>query len=98
MDQTTLYLCVAATLALLFWDYRQTLDIKNHPGYFEINFILGNHPSDTKIVVYFILATAFYAYVSLQILTGTWLYVWLLVWAVMEIWAIQNNIRIGLKF
>jgi hypothetical protein len=98
MDQTLLYLCVAATLALLLWDSRQTLDIKNHPGYTEINILLGKHPGDIKIIVYFILASALYAYVALQILTGAWLYVWLAGWAAMEIWCIQNNLRIGLKF
>lgn len=35
-------------------DYRQTLDIKNHPGMYETNPILGKHPSDVKIKNYFI--------------------------------------------
>ena len=30
-------------------DYSQTLQIKNHPGLYETNKLLGKHPSDGKI-------------------------------------------------
>ena len=32
-------------------DYRQTLDIKNHPGVYELNPIMGRHPSDDRIAI-----------------------------------------------
>lgn len=42
---------IAATYVV---DYKQTLDIKNHPGMYETNPILGKHPSDVKVRNYFI--------------------------------------------
>src|SRR5947209_488416 len=42
-------LFVASQVAVLA-DLRTTLDIKNHPGGFEKNPILGRHPSDAKIL------------------------------------------------
>lgn len=50
--------------ALMFMDYKQTLDIKNHPGYSEINPLLGAHPSDARVRNYFIGATVAYGAVS----------------------------------
>ena len=38
------------TLHLLDWG--MTRDIKNHPGRYETNFILREHPSDTRIDIY----------------------------------------------
>jgi hypothetical protein len=38
---------------LLFLDYKQTMDIKNKPGYYEINPILGRHPKDSAVREYF---------------------------------------------
>ena len=97
MTQEFLYACVIATIFLLIFDYRQTIDIKNHPGMYEINPILGKHPSDIKITIYFILATLFYSFLALKVLVAPILYFWLGGWAAMEIWAIQNNIKLGLK-
>lgn len=45
---------LGAITAVYYTDYRQTIDIKNHPGMYETNFILGKHPSDVKIRNYFI--------------------------------------------
>lgn len=42
---------IAATYVV---DYKQTLDIKNHPGMYETNPILGRNPSDVKVRNYFI--------------------------------------------
>jgi hypothetical protein len=38
--------------AALAADILTTLDIKNHPGYHETNAILGDHPSDARILGY----------------------------------------------
>lgn len=56
---------IALFLAEFFlaWDLFQTLDIKNHPQLVETNILLGPHPSDAKIVAYFvfvIIATLFF--------------------------------------
>lgn len=34
-------------------DMLQTLDIKNHPGHYETNPILGHHPNDGQVLAYF---------------------------------------------
>lgn len=45
-------------MEFMFKDYQQTLDIKNHPGMYEMNPVLGKHPSDTAISAYFIAVNA----------------------------------------
>lgn len=45
---------LGAIVATYVVDYRQTLDIKNHPGMYETNPILGKHPSDVRVRNYFI--------------------------------------------
>jgi len=47
------YAILASAEFFLFWDMAQTLDIKNHPGHFETNKILGPHPSDSFVITYF---------------------------------------------
>lgn len=39
-------------------DQFQTHDIKNHPGMYEKNWILGRHPDDDKIRIYFLVTNA----------------------------------------
>lgn len=98
MEPTILTACILFTLLLLFLDYRQTLDIKNHEGFYEINVILGRHPSDTKITIYFIICALIAALVPYYLITNlTYQIAWFVFWAGMEIWALQNNIRLGLK-
>jgi len=46
----------AAVLATFAVDYKQTSDIKNHPGMYETNPLLGPHPSQRTIRAYFITA------------------------------------------
>lgn len=48
----------ATAVALLATDYAQTRDIKNYSDAHERNPILGRHPSDGRIAVYFVTATA----------------------------------------
>src|SRR6266851_1614507 len=48
--ETTL-LIAAQTSSVL--DMLQTLDIKRHPGSYEMNPILGSHPSDARVLTYF---------------------------------------------
>jgi hypothetical protein len=37
----------------LFIDYKQTLDIKNHHDLHETNVIIGAHPTDNQVKMYF---------------------------------------------
>jgi hypothetical protein len=53
-DRALLVSAYAAELA----DYGLTMDIKRHPGLRELNPILGAHPSDAKVTVYFAGAAA----------------------------------------
>ena len=48
----------AAFMVVAVADYRQTLDIRNHPGYHEQNPLLGDHPSDVKVRNYFLAMAA----------------------------------------
>ncbi len=59
---------VLTTLAV---DMMQTLDIKNHPGLHETNPILGRHPSDHKVVTYFLVSAAAHT-VLVQKLPAGW--------------------------
>jgi hypothetical protein len=49
-----IYIAAIVVCVLLILDCLQTLDIKNHAGFTEINLLLGEHPSDRKIVIYFL--------------------------------------------
>lgn len=50
-------MATGALLATYYVDYRQTMDIKRHPGMYETNLILGKHPSDDKVKHYFLAAS-----------------------------------------
>ena len=50
--------------ALMLVDYKQTMDIKNRPGYYEVNPLLGRRPSDARIRNYFIGATVAHAAIT----------------------------------
>ena len=52
-DRNNTLLHVPLTLVLAL-DMAQTLDIKNHPEFYENNAILGGHPSDEEVYTYFI--------------------------------------------
>jgi hypothetical protein len=83
------------TILSLIWDYKQTLNIKNFPSLHEINKILGEHPSDIKIISYFglcissLIAVTLFAPVGITfiILSGT---------LILEAIVIRSNIKLGL--
>lgn len=86
----------AAVAAAFLLDAGQTLDIKNHAGFYEKNKILGKHPADTQIKGYFIgaflLHTAVIHYTPSEYrpyLQGITLLYWLD--------AINGNSKIGLR-
>lgn len=47
-----------AFAAMMAADYAQTMDIKQHQGFYETNRILGPHPSDARVRNYFVAMTA----------------------------------------
>lgn len=41
----------------LFLDYKQSIQIKDHPGMYEVNPLIGSHPTDAHYRNYFITAS-----------------------------------------
>ena len=91
---TAAQVLVTATLVA---DMGQTLDIKNHPDTHETNKILGKHPSDTKIVAYFVLAAAGHAYVATKLPAGWQRSTWQYGWAAIQIAQVVRNRRMNLR-
>jgi len=85
---------VYTTLAL---DAAQTLDIKNHPNLYETNPLLGRHPSDTKIVAYFIGAGFGHNAITKKLPTE-YRAAWQYGWAALEIGTIIRNRKLNLRF
>ena len=42
---------LGAAEGLIVVDMLQTLDLKRHPGAYEVNPLLGSHPSDARVIV-----------------------------------------------
>ena len=83
------------TLASLIVDMSQTLRIKNNPYLHETNLILGMHPTDIKVIVYFIfwilaviigfiLAPVVWFYITSSLILGV------------EVTCIRNNLKLKL--
>lgn len=84
-------------MLLLVLDCLQTLDIKNHPNIFEINKILGPHPSDKKIIVYFIVWLIGFPLLCLSLPSIILQGALIAIVAGIESWCLINNYRLGLK-
>ena len=82
------------SVGLLLIDMLQTLDIKNHKGMYEINKVLGKHPSDIKVYSYF---TAWCVAVTWFGLYATQLWPALLILIAIQLITVTNNIKLGLK-
>jgi hypothetical protein len=89
----SLAICVLYTLWI---DCHQTLQIKDHPELHETNPILGRHPSDVKVIVYFVLCATALALItifcprpllSIAVMSGT---------LSLEVWVIRRNFKLGL--
>jgi hypothetical protein len=87
-------LLVYTTLLL---DASQTLDIKNHPELHESNPLLGRHPSDVKIVAYFIGAGFAHNAITKQLPTE-YRAAWQYGWAALEVATIIRNRQLNLRF
>ena len=77
-------------------DCLQTLDIKNHPGMREINPVLGEHPSDKRIVGYFAVMSVLHVGIARALPEG-WRGVWQYSTIAFEIAVINRNKTLGIR-
>lgn len=84
-----------AFIGLLAYDTLQTLDIKNHNGMYETNIILGEHPSDSKIIIYSI-SSAVLQFGIAHILPSDWRKAWIASGITLEAHCCYTNKRNGL--
>jgi hypothetical protein len=77
-------------------DWKQTLDIKNHPHLYEQNRLLGSHPTDKTINTYFVSSILLHAVVADQ-LHGKWRTAWQAVWIGFEVGTVQRNYALGVR-
>ena len=75
---------------------KQTMDIKNHPGYYEMNPLMGKHPSDARLRNYSIAAIAGHVAIT-QLLPDQYRPAWQ--WGTIGVEAgyVLHNRSIGLK-
>jgi hypothetical protein len=84
-------------LTTFYADYLQTKDIKNHPGMYERNPILGAHPSNRRIGGYFVLAAASHSYIAYRMnpeMRRNFQYATI----ALQVAVILHNKRIGLNY
>ena len=76
-------------------DWRTTMDIAKHPGYFEMNPILGKHPTNMQIHKYFTV-TGIMQYTIAKSLPPKQRTVWQVLGIIIEFAAVVNNFGLGL--
>lgn len=84
-------------LTTFYVDYLQTKDIKNHPGMYETNPILGAHPSNRRIGGYFVLAAASHSYIAYN-LRPEWRRPFQYATIALQVAVILHNKKIGLNY
>jgi hypothetical protein len=91
---------MAVLAVLLVLDCRQTLRIKDHPDIWETNPILGKHPSDSRIKIYFAICVIGLPLAGFFIsgINHIFGFAWLLIWAAIEVKMILSNYKLGLGF
>ena len=86
---------VSTTLNIIDWG--QTLDIAdNHDKYYEINPIIGKHPSRGRVNTYFTLATLIKIGIT-HILPSKWRKWWLGANIMISGYLVNHNYQIGLR-
>lgn len=92
-----LYVLGAFLLVVLVIDWRQTLTIAKNPDkWFEMNPILGKHPSVQKVHVYFLCVIAASAFV-LSIVPRPWSIVIAVIACLVELAVVIRNDRKGIS-
>ena len=89
-------LLILAIVALAI-DCAQTLDIRRHKALHEINPILGPHPVDWKIVVYFLVCIGALIAMAVYCPSKTWTQAILGTVLILEVWIIYRNKKLGLN-
>lgn len=96
--QKTEFVYLAASTA----DMLTTLDIKHHPELVEENPLLGNHPSDAKVVGYFLATDALHLAITRELVgegvPEPIVAVWQVLTIGMEAGCVGHNLKIGLRF
>lgn len=87
-----------ATTTVLFLDYAQTRDIKNHDWAYEKNPLMGRHPSDVRVRNYFIGAAVGHFAVALALPAGWKRTSWQAGWIALEVVQVIRNKKAGFKF
>jgi hypothetical protein len=82
--------------ALMVADVAQTHDIARHPNMEEANPILGKHPSNAKINVYFA-ASMVSQYLIAQALPEDYRHAWQYAGIGFEFAIVQNNYKLGIR-
>lgn len=83
------------TLHVLDWG--TSLDIANHKGMYETNFIMGKHPSRSTINTYFATTLALHTLVTYLLPQGVVRSAWQAVSIGVELGYVYSNFSIGLK-
>jgi hypothetical protein len=85
----------------LMADMMTTADIKNHPGLYETNPILGLHPSDAKIAAYGLTMAGLHAAITYEMVSNDVprgiITAWELVSIGVEAGYVVHNYRLGLR-
>jgi len=93
-EQKVLY---GTSLGLKAIDYGQTLDIASKPEkYYEINPIVGEHPSRGRVTSYFIGSTLMHTFIS-HVLPSKYRTAWLVSSVVVSAYLVNHNYSIGLR-
>jgi hypothetical protein len=94
-SETDKHLLLASEISL-YLDWRQTLDIKSHSNFYETNPILGQHPSNSRVDIYFGSVMAGTYVIANQLDENRSLFLGGI--TLVEVFTILKNRRLGLSF
>ena len=87
----------SAVITALAADMAQTLHISKNPNkYYEINPLLGKHPSQDKVIGYFVGGMIAHTAIAMALPTD-YRRIWQCVWIGVESLAIYHNYSVGVK-
>lgn len=98
-DDINVYVAEGAYQSLALVDMGTTLDIREHAHFYEQNPILGRHPSDAKVVGYFIVQGVSHALITHVLVSAGWTktaYTWEALGIGLEAGCVVHNYSIGL--
>jgi hypothetical protein len=95
-DEEKAWGAVTGTLLLADWSTSQNMSHRYNEGYYERNPLLGTHPSNNTINLYFLIAAPLIFLTADQV--PEYRKIILQSVSVLELIAVGNNLRIGLHF